>query len=85
MATSKQAKKRIRTSEKARLANKATRTAMRSAVRKVLAAESKEAAQAGLPLAAKRIDKAAKQGVIHKNTAARTKSRLARAVAARTS
>jgi ribosomal protein S20 len=36
-------------------------------------------------MAAKRIDKAAKQGVIHRNTAARTKSRRARAVAARSS
>ena len=85
MATRKQAKKRTRTSEKARLANKAVRTSMRSAVKKVLTAPSKEAAAQDLSTAVKKIDKAAKKGVIHANTAARQNTRLSRAVSARAS
>ncbi|HTF90825.1 MAG TPA: 30S ribosomal protein S20 [Planctomycetota bacterium] len=80
MATSKQSQKRIRTNEKARVANKAIRGVMKSAVKGVTSA--KDAAEAKLQLAAamKRLDKAAKAGVIHKNAAARRKSRLARKV-----
>lgn len=81
MPNSKQAAKRIRQSEKRRLANKASRSSMRTAVRKVLAADGKEAAEAALPTAMKRIDKAAKKNVIHANAAARAKSRLAKAAA----
>ena len=39
-----------------------------------------DVATSALPTAMKRIDKAAKQRVIHKNTAARYKSKIARAV-----
>ena len=56
---------------------------MRSAVKKVLQADSSEAAQAALPEAMKRVDKAAKKNVIHENAAARTKSRLAKAAKAK--
>jgi len=79
MAHSKQAQKRIRTDEKKRQLNKTTRSAMRGAVKKVRRATTAEEAQASLPQAAKRVDKAAKAGVIHKNAAARQKSRLAKA------
>ena len=80
MATSKQAKKRIRTSAKAREANKAVRGSMKSAVKKVTQAATSEQARAELALAMKRVDKAAKKGVIHKNAAARKKSQLSRAL-----
>jgi small subunit ribosomal protein S20 len=81
MPNNKQAEKRVRLTEKRRQENKVVRTSMRSAVKKVLAAETKDAAEAALPVAMKRIDKAAKKHVIHANAAARTKSRLAKAAA----
>ena len=83
MATSKQAKKRIRTSAKAGIENKRVRTSMRSALKKVLKAETREAARALVPEAMKKVDKAAKKGVIHANSAARKKGQIARAVAAK--
>lgn len=81
MAHHKQSAKRIRTNLKARIANKAQRTAMKSAVRRVVRAENAEAGRLVLPEAMKRLDKAAKKGIIHKNAAARIKSRLARRLA----
>lgn len=80
MPNSKQATKRMRQNETRQEQNKQSRSAMRSAVKKVLQAESREAAEAALPQAVKTVDKAAKNHVIHANAAARTKSRLARAV-----
>ncbi len=85
MAHTKSAKKRIRQNERDRLANKAKRTAMKTFTKKVLnavAAGDLEGAKKFLPLAMKKIDKAAKTHVIHKNTAARKKSKVNRAVAA---
>jgi len=77
MAHSKQALKRIRQNAKARNANKTARTAMKTAVKKA----TRTGAPTDQAAAMKRIDKAAKQGVIHKNAAARKKSRMARALA----
>jgi small subunit ribosomal protein S20 len=81
MPNNKQANKRVRLNETRRQENKIVRSSMRSAIRKVVDAESSEAAAAGVPMAMKRIDKAAKANVIHDNAAARYKSRLARSVA----
>jgi len=83
MPNNPQAKKRVRQAEEARVHNKTVRTSMRSAIKRVLAADSKEAATAALPYAMKRIDKAAKSNVIHDNAAARYKRRLARRIAAK--
>ena len=83
MPNSKQAKKRLTQDEKKRQLNKTKKTSMRSAIKKVLQADSAEAAQAAMPAAMKRIDKAAKTNVIHDNAAARYKVRLARSVAAK--
>lgn len=80
MAHSKQALKRIRQNEKARLRNKSVRTGVKNAVKKALRAAGKEEAPLARVQAEKQIDKAAKKGVIHKNTAARRKSRLAKAL-----
>ena len=80
MPNTKQAKKRMHTDDVRRMRNKVTRSSMRSAVKKVLQADSAEAAQAALPEAFKRVDKAAKKNVIHDNAAARTKSQLQRHV-----
>jgi small subunit ribosomal protein S20 len=76
MAHSKQAQKRIRTNEKARQANKVVRSAMRSAVKKAV----KTGSTADQSSAQRALDKAAKKGVLHKNAAARKKSRLAKAL-----
>jgi small subunit ribosomal protein S20 len=81
MAHSKQAEKRIRQNERARARNKQARSAMKSAVKKVLNAESPDAARTSLAEAMSRVDKAAKKNVIHRNAAARKKSQLARAAA----
>jgi small subunit ribosomal protein S20 len=76
--------KRNRQNEKRRLRNKSVRAEMRTRGKSAVAA-----AEAGtedsaelLRQAVKRIDKAAAQGVIHKNTAANHKSRLVRRIAA---
>jgi len=82
MAHTKQAAKRHKQNLKARERNKAQRTAMKSAIKSVRRAESLDAAKASLPLAMKRIDKAAQSRVIHANAAARLKSRLAKRIAA---
>ena len=76
MPSTKQAKKRMQQDERRRTDNKVKRTAMRTAVKKVLQAENAEAAKSALPDAVKKIDKAAKKNIIHANTAARKKSRL---------
>lgn len=78
MATSKQSQKRIRTNEKARIANKAVRGAMKTAVKQAAGAADPKQGKEALALAMKKLDKASKAGVIHKNAAARRKSRLAR-------
>ena len=83
MAHSKQAEKRIRQNEKARVRNKATASKMRTLVKNVLtAAEGGDTgtAEAGLAAAMQAVDKAAKDRVLHPNTAARRKSRLARTI-----
>jgi small subunit ribosomal protein S20 len=79
MAHSKQALKRNRQSEEKRLVNKNARTRMKSAIKRVLAANEGDRPQAMVD-AMKRIDKAAKIHAIHKNSAARYKSRVARAL-----
>ncbi len=84
MAHSVSAKKRIRQNLSHNLRNKAARSAFRTEMKRVLtcAAEGKTAdAQALLPYAMKRIDKAARTSAIHANAAARYKSRLHRAIA----
>jgi small subunit ribosomal protein S20 len=82
MPHSKQARKRMRQNEEQRVRNKGVRTRMKSAIKKVLAAQGPEQAKPLVADAMKRIDKAAKARVIHKNTAARYKSRVSRAVSA---
>lgn len=78
MANIKSQKKRILTNEKRRLRNKAVRSEMKTRVKNAVeAAETgAEDSPAQLRLAIKRIDMAAAKGVIHKNQAARRKSRL---------
>ena len=79
MPNTASAKKRLRQNEKLRLHNRAARSSMRSQIRKVREAVKsgdKEAAQTEYRVAQKTIDQAASKKLIHKNAAARTKSRL---------
>lgn len=80
MANTSSAKKAIRSSENKRAFNlrhiRAYRDA-RNAVLKAIQKGDKKEANKLMPLAQKAIDKAAKRGVIKKNTAARYKSGIA--------
>ncbi len=80
MANTAQARKRARQSEKRRQHNASLRSAFRSAVRKVrkaIDAGDRAGATRLLGEASGAIDRIADKKVIHKNTAARNKSRLA--------
>lgn len=82
MAITSSAKKAIRNSARKRVVNVRRVRAMRGAVKEAREA-SKDPAQdkmAKLSAAYKAIDKAQKGGIIKKNTAARKKSRLAKAL-----
>jgi small subunit ribosomal protein S20 len=79
LANSAQAKKRARQAEKHREHNTAQRSAMRTFVKKVLKAigsGDKAQAEAAYKEAVPMVDKMAGKGLIHKNKAARYKSRL---------
>jgi len=79
VANSAQAKKRARQAEQHRKLNASQRSEMRTSIKKVAAAiqtADYEAAQAEFKKAMPVIDSATGKGVVHKNTAARTKSRL---------
>ena len=79
MANTAQAKKRARQAEKSRIRNAGQRSNLRTFIKKVLAAINagdKEKAQAAFQTAVPIIDSAANKGLIHKNKAARSKSRL---------
>ena len=82
MANIKSAIKRNKTNEKARLRNRAVRSEMRTREKTALEAAGTENEAEALKAAMKRIDKATQKGVLHKNTAARKKSRLVKAVRA---
>ena len=70
--------KRNRQNEKRHARNKAARSELKTRVKRAItAAEQGEETAAGAATAAiKRLDKAASKGIIHKNAAARRKSRL---------
>jgi len=83
MANIKSAKKRVLIAEKNRLRNSAFKSSIKTALKKVLElaqGEDKEALNAALSKAYQLCDKAVSKGILHKNTAARKKSRLTIAV-----
>jgi len=85
LANTKSALKRIRQNERRRLRNRFFRGGARKSVKKArLAIESGEldAARLATVEAVKALDKAAEKGVVHKNNAARRKSRLMKRLAA---
>jgi len=84
MPSTKSAKKRLKQSEARRERNKTKKSALRTQIKKFKAAVAggdTDAARREYNLAASGLDKAAVGKVIHKNTAARTKSRLAKQLA----
>ena len=87
MANIKSQIKRNRQNELRRVRNKAAKSEIKTRVKvAVTAAEGgAENAQDALRTAVKRLDKAASKGIIHKNQAARRKSRLMKRLAALTS
>ena len=83
MANIKSQIKRNKTNEKARLRNKAAKSAIRTSIKKVkVAVEAKnvEEAEKALLAAYRLIDKSVSDGIQHKNTAARQKSEVQRLV-----
>lgn len=83
MANIKSAKKRVLTSKVRQERNKAVKSSVKTAIKKVEAAvreADKDAAAKELLNATSIIDKAAKKGVLHKNNASRKVARLAKLV-----
>ncbi len=80
MANIKSQKKRILTNAKAAERNKAVRSELKSRVKKAVTSIGDENQDETLLIAIRNIDVAAQKGVIHKNAAARKKSRLMKKV-----
>lgn len=82
MPNSANAKKALRKSQVRRLRNRTRRSALRTTLKKfrALAAvgEDKDGIETAFRAAVKGLDRAAAKGLIHRNTAARTKSRLSK-------
>jgi small subunit ribosomal protein S20 len=81
MPNIKSAIKRVKVNEKRRLRNASQKSALRTAVKSFETAAvngNVDNAKAALVEATKKLDKAATKGLIHKNAAARKKSRLAK-------
>jgi len=84
MANTKSAAKRARQTKVRTTRNRSIKTSVRSAQKKALAAVQtgdKSAAAAAVSQFSSELDRAAKRGVIHKNSADRRKSSLAKLVA----
>ncbi|MDX2228853.1 MAG: 30S ribosomal protein S20 [Leptolyngbyaceae cyanobacterium bins.349] len=90
MANIKSAIKRVQIAERNRLRNKSYKSAVKTLMKKYFAAvdthaasptpESLQTVQEQMALAYSRIDKAVKTGALHRNTGARKKSRLMKAL-----
>ena len=85
MPNTPSAKKRLRQNDKRRLQNRSAKSSMRTQIRRLREAVQSgdsEKAQTEFQAVQKRIDQAASKKLIHKNAAARTKSRLSKLVKA---
>ena len=81
MPNIKSAEKRVRQNVKRELRNRRTKSMLRKSIRRFeesLQGGDMEEAKVTLNAAVRQIDRAATRGVVHKNTAARKKSRLSR-------
>ena len=84
MANHKSAEKRVRQNLKRNEINRASRSKLRTQIKKLRAAITGQDKSAGTDLlnpTVSLIDKAVNKGIIHRNTAARYKSRLSKHVA----
>lgn len=81
MANNKSAEKRARVAERKQARNKSAKSALRTAVKRYEEAAGKDPAATGelWSKTQRIIDQTAAKGVVHRNTAARLKSKLARA------
>lgn len=83
MPKSKSAEKRARQAEKHRLRNRAVRSTVRTYVgraRRLVVQSDVERAEGAVALALRNLDIAVRKGVLHRNNAARRKSRLMKAL-----
>ena len=83
MANHKSATKKARRDVEVRLRNRSNRSTLKTAVKgflSLIAGGNKSEAAKQLPLTQGLVDKACRKGVMHKNAADRTKSRLAQKV-----
>jgi small subunit ribosomal protein S20 len=83
MPNTRSAAKRLRQTKTRTARRRAVKSAMKTQIKKVASAAAAgdiEKAEAEFRLAAKKIDQTAAKKVIHKNTAARSKSRLSRLI-----
>lgn len=79
MPNHKSAEKRVRQNEKRRAINRSSRSALRTSIKKLraaLAGNDQASLKELLPQTVSKIDKAVQKGVLHRNAAARYKSRL---------
>ena len=76
----KSSRKRLRQNLRARARNRASRSILRTTLKKVRSAPGKEEALSALPEAVSVLDRSVKKGILHRNTAARVKSKLVRQV-----
>ena len=83
MPNIKSAKKRVKVTAAKTLRNKANRSALRTAIKKAnIAIDTNDASkESNARFAVKKIDQAVAKGILHKNTAARRKSALAKKLA----
>ncbi len=79
MPQHKSAKKRMRQDEKRSLRNRSLKSQIRGSAKKVRQSKTPEEAAEALSNCTSLLDKAVKRSVLHKRTAGRTKSRLAKA------
>lgn len=82
--SNKSAEKRERQNAKRRMHNRQAKSTVRTAIKKfdvAVAAKDKAAAQEAMALSFKLLDTAAGNGVLHRNTASRKKSRMYKAFA----
>lgn len=86
MAHTKGAEKRYRQSQKRRVRNRAVKSAVKTQVKSldaIVAEGTPEQAKETYRVTVKKLDQAAAKGILHPNTVARRKSRLAKAINAR--
>ena len=83
MAYHKSSKKRIRSTETKRVANRYQARTVRNSVKKLRETTDKEEAKKDLPKVVSLLDKLAKKNIIHKNKASNLKSKLTKSVNAK--